>query len=619
MYFVDDIATDYLRQNGFLGAVELRKIKNCVWYKVRKADAYFEAEVYGPAFANDEDLAKYLKSLREFKSTKFTRATIKIFSKKSYTFIIREFIESEPVYKTLMRTGGFVEESAMELLKNSTLLLDSISSLSMKNFSPLVLMMQMNSRHELILDGLRCGPWVKDFEEVNVIYEYLNPKLPWAKQINYFKNKFMLKVFIGNPYRVENINFENKKLLDYLLNIQNDPENYSEQLEGLFTSEANPFKKQDHFLLLILSISLFVSLALYKRHTDRLVTWEGETKALSMAYKEGELFIEPESRTLEPLPIESENQLGEEQKLLDLERRLYLGYFKDYKLKSASLTEGSLREESSASFAGLEDQFDVLLKKDFTELNNKVNLDLIEFDFQGARELLTTSIERYHESDKKTKLISRLYDLDKLEEKHDLQLALDRQKEEKLKQTEQELVRRAEDIVSRAIEDYINDFSIKVRQLVIVESELKTADARKLIEFYIDLIQNNQRIFSFVRESSKEEKLKLYRYVSENVEGMKTVKIVDLSNRGFEYQDTAGGSVVKFSELRANQFYGLLSVWGESQDETFWFDLHYYLVAKGWLEEVKDLVEEKPSLDFKKNEDKFIGVTEARQRLFSDD
>lgn len=619
MYFVDDIAIDYLRQSGFLGAIELRKIKNCVWYKVRRGDEFFEAEVYGPAYSKDDDLKKYIASLREFKGNKFYRVPVKLFAKKNYTFIIREFLQSEPIYKTLMRSGSVEENDAITLLKNSTLFLESISSLNMNKFSPLVLMMQVNPTYELFLDGLRCGPWVKDFEEVNVIYDYLNPELTWNRQILYFKNKYMLKVFAGSPHRLTKSNFQRSDLNDYLLNIQNDPENYSEQLDGLFASEVNPFKKQDQLLLIILAISFFVSLAIYKRSRDNSVTWEGEATSLNMVYEETKDLKEPLSENFSTEAVDIEDKLQELQQLLKMESLLHLAYFEEYKSFVGQPLIESLSDEGKAFLQKLDDQFVGILKNDFVELNRKVDQRVIVFEFQEARSLLTASIKRYHDSDEKSKMISRLYDLDKLEQKHELQEALDKQKALKLKAKELQLIIKVEEIIARKVEDYRNDFLIKVRQLVVIESELKTPDARQLIEFYIELIQNKQRMFSSILNQVKVDKVKLYRYINENVDGMRTVEIVKISNVGFEYRDAAGGSTLKFSELRADRLYGLFLVALESQEDEVWFALHDYLVTEGWLEQVKDLVQKRPDLDFSKNEDKFIGVAEARQRLFSDD
>ena len=57
----------------------------------------------------------------------------------------------------------------------------------MENFSPLAVLFKFSSSEKVCLDSFRCGPWIKNYPEINVIYSYLNLDLDWERQLKFLK------------------------------------------------------------------------------------------------------------------------------------------------------------------------------------------------------------------------------------------------------------------------------------------------------------------------------------------------------------------------------------------------------------------------------------------------
>ena len=392
----EETVLKHLRQKGFLAPVLKWRLQGCPWYEARRFGELWEIEVYTPVFENDLDLKRYIFSFSELsENISFLRKPVETFSEGKHTYIVRDYENSEPLFNYFLRTGAVPEKQATAILMNFEKVCEYLNKHEMENFSPLALLFQVNNEGDVFLDSFRCGPWIKNFGELKIIYKYLEPKLTWKQQVFYFRNRLALKLFLGDPEASSKSSQLNSVGVQaFLSELSGNVETFSENLSSFLKDERSThriFSKKTVSLFVVSFIVLFAYVYSQRPYVNN---WQGELGAAEPFVKAPlEVGASPQAHD----DVENHNFLSARflSKIQKLNRQKALGYFSDVKSELQVLKEASQYRNEQEYLETYGKGLEIQRSKDFLRLKGVVaNLSTVS-KYDQARRLLVNSIKNY--------------------------------------------------------------------------------------------------------------------------------------------------------------------------------------------------------------------------------
>ena len=169
MVFSEVIVLEVLEARGYMSPSLTRSTRHCRWYQVRKNEQLFEVEAYDSTLCNTEGMTAYLSSLKnKTVESSFIREVSDIIIDRDVTLVVRPQMEGEPLYSLFLRPGALPCSEAADIIRSFEPVHRYLLKNKMENFSPLavLLYLQYEPEQNVMLDGLRCGPWINHFEQI---------------------------------------------------------------------------------------------------------------------------------------------------------------------------------------------------------------------------------------------------------------------------------------------------------------------------------------------------------------------------------------------------------------------------------------------------------------------
>ena len=299
MKFSEEIVFDVLEKRGYTSPSMIRSSNTCRWYVARKGEDLYEVEAYDSESYGCETLSEYLKSLNALPfNNSFIRKPLDTIAERKITCVVRKYYAGEPLYTYFIRPGELPDEEASQKIKGFEKVHKYLAVNNLGNFAPISIMLFMCTDGETFLDGLKCGPWVKKYENLTVISNYLNPEASWDKQIHFFRNSFALKMLIGDPKLEKYEGEKGKALNSFIEGAIANKNNYSENLSEL-ERKYRP-RSKGFFLKAALVTAVFILplLAYLLRIMQAEPSWMGPSYTENQETKEN--ILERDEFAFEP-------------------------------------------------------------------------------------------------------------------------------------------------------------------------------------------------------------------------------------------------------------------------------------------------------------------------------
>ena len=582
MFFSEDIILTCLEKKGFSFLCQRRSLDGCAWYEGKYESELYDIEIYSPEFSEDKDLEKYLQSLKVLpEELVFLRRPTHVFEKRGYTFIVRKSKNCQPLTDLLLRPGGVSEKLAISILQSFEVIQSYLHHNSLDNFSPLSVLFQVDSQGQVFLDSFRCGPWIKNFPEVNVIYRYLNPDLSWDKQIYFFKSKLSLKLFFGSPeFYDQNKEFDLKGVSRYLSEVNRNERVVKESISTFVNKKA--FSQRFNFVYLV--VLLLVILALSLRWGQTGSYWQGLTGSVN---KSEIIFDKKEqSRQIVNEKLNQDNDEGLLYELRSLEKQLALGEFNEAILTISFLKGQLLNDQDKSRLEKYQNDLPSLISEDFDVISQLVQVLILKGDYESAISLVKSRLVKFPDSDERKKLFQLLKSIE--EEKRGQEESANISSNVAQILHDRKLMKRVDPIYHGVLQQPLRELSLRKRQLDLVKGELKTSAALYLIDCWIECLDAEENLFKSLMKCSRLEKERIFKELEQQVE-YRHFTFLSIGEAGFDYRDVRGGATLGFDKLSKTIKYSLFKQLTSLEKDLHHYQLYLYsikaaLPAKAKLE-----------------------------------
>ncbi|MCM8541700.1 MAG: hypothetical protein NE328_15635 [Lentisphaeraceae bacterium] len=618
MKFAEVIVFDVLEKRGYVSPSMLRICNKCRWYMVRKGDELYEVEAYDSESFGSDALSQYLQSLNSLPETnKFIRKPVEILAERKVTCVIRKYFAGEPVYSYFIRPGSLPVAEASFCVKSFEGVYKYLQSNNLGNFAPLSIMFYLCENGEVFIDGLKCGPWVKGYEHLTLISHYLNPEIEWTKQVNFFRNSFALKVFLGDPKAEKCDEGFSPEVKAFVNGAAQDKANYQENLSVLekkFKPRAKGF-----FLRVALVSAVFALplIAYFLRVLQSDSSWMGAAYVEKSEDKKeikdrDEFAFEPDAEQ----KIEVSHEFV--QKSLKIKEMMLAGNFKTALDEITELSSINLRKGELDILNEIRSSYPALRKKDFENCVELSRTYITQQQYSDAIKVLNDIVERYQkgkDAEQALAVIQKIKDLEeaqKQKEKEDLEsLAASIEKDRVMISTLDKL--QEESIKSPVLFlDALN------RRLDLIRLECVTTAAKYLVSCTMKMNSAEKRLYEqllqFPSEEDKQARLKL---LEENIAGLSGVEVYDINESGVEFRDAAGGGSVKFANVPSLSMYHVFKETSSVDVERAAYYLYLYCLKYGLQKESEVEFKLIKNSELLKEADSLRDMKQAKHDLFA--
>jgi hypothetical protein len=622
--FSDVIVLEVLESKGYKSPSMVRTTRHCRWYEVRKGADLYNVEAYDSVLCGSEGLEKYLKSLKSLPQYSFLRRPCDIVSEREITLIIRPHLEGEPLYALFLRPGSLPEQEACEVIKSFEKIHDHLLKSPLENFSPLAVLffLTYGEKKGVVLDGLRCGPWIGYFEQISVIYNYLNPDLNWNGQVNYFRNCIIQKLFLGKPKLVENDLPEDfsasRAVKELVAGAIEDPENYNVKLSVL---EKKYKPKPKRGLLELLAIIMLISLpliAFFIRQMQTGTFWQGA----SIAQEEvDEGFGVDEVFSFDP-EADKAIEIGHSflQKVRQIEQMMTSGNFLKAFKEISYLSDLNLRPAEKAALAVLKTEY---------PLKKEIDFDLAVLRSQGyltkqkfiLASIIMKDIEKRYGNGPKAKqaaaMSERIMELKstfEFDEKRKLERMVKSREKDRL------LLTKIARLQSEVQKEPVLGLPALNKSLELAGLELVSNPSKYLLNCYVLMNDAETELYrQLLQKRSSEEKDKLGKTFSSMVGALSTVEVYNIKKSGVEYRDTAGGGNYKFANIPPATMYQIFKKSSPIDAKIQSYYLYLYCVKYELEKQAKSENKNINSGELLRKADSLRDMKQARKDLFEGD
>lgn len=605
MIYEEDIVLECLEKKSFSGIVIQRSLQGCHWYDAKFEGELYQIEVYSPEFLDDGDLKKYLESIKFIpEKLTFLRRPTHVYEDRGYTFVVRKSEGCYPLIDLFLRPGSVDEKLAINIVKKFEVIQDYLLANPLENFSPLAVLFQIDDEGQVYLDSFRCGPWIKNFSEINIIYQYLKPELNWQGQFFYFKNKMALKLFLGSPKTLEiNREFDADWLSNYLNEIFVNGSSFQANISSYMIKKTSS-KRNLYFLSM--TLLLLISLSFLYRKSVSFVEWQGlEDSGVQSSTQMSNVDIREE--LVPNTPLREENDDFQQTKY-QLERLLLLGNFKD-----AILLMSSYKNESQkAYFTDIRTSLSYLITKDYSACKILVSKLISDKAFDIAQTILQNRISGYPTCEERDSLIGLLKEVE--QEKEENSVADKITPKVNLILNDRQLIESLVKILEAPFNEPLIDLPIKIRQLNLVREELKTSAGVYLVSCWVEFLEAGNRLYSALINASAESAEEILLKLKE-VERYKSMSFLEISEKGFEYRDVAGGGCLEFNKIDEDLLLELFSSLVSNDRNRY--DLFLYAMLRKKYKYAQSLLKEMTSVEILDETTRFKDLEQAKSDLWS--
>ena len=617
MKFAEVIVFDVLEKHGFTSPSMIRSTELCRWYTARKGDELFEVEAYDSQTHDSETMSDYLASLDALpESVHFRKPAFK-FQERKITCIIRKYVEGEPLYSYFIRPGELPQETACDKIKNFEKIHAYLKENNLGNFAPISLMLFMAENGEVFIDGLKCGPWVKRFDHLTVISNYLNPELSWPQQINFFRNSFALKMLTGNP-GTDKADKEFPKALEaFVTGIFSDKKGYDENLSRL-EKKFRP-KPKGFFLRVALITAVFILplVAYLVRVSQSGSSWLGP--AFTDKSDKKEENVERDEFAFEP-DAEEKIEVSHEftQRLKKIREMMLAGNFKSALDDINELSSINLRKGELELLKTLRTEYPEKRKEDFERAVSLSRTYLTQEKFNEAVAVMEDIVERYQKGSDTEQAMAAIVKIKELESSQEAKEKEDIMKKSASLEKDKLMIKKMEELQNVTMRKPSLELNALNKRLGLIRLECVTEAAKYLVSCTIKQNEAEKRLFEQLLQIQKEdEKKKILKFLSDNVTGLGGVEVYDIIESGIEYRDATGGGNFKFSNIPPDVMYKVFKETSVVDVERAPYYLYLYCHKYGLVDAAGIEFKNIKSSELLKDADSLRDMKQARRDLFA--
>lgn len=616
--FAEVIVLDVLEKRGYVSASMTRTSSLCRWYTVRKGEDLYEVEAYDSQAAESDALKEYLLSLGSLpENNKFIRKPVEIISDRKVTCLIRPSFSGEPLHNYFIRPGKLTNEQASETVKSFESIHKYLQVNKLDNFAPLSIMFFITDDGRVLIDALKCGPWVKNYEHLTVISNYLNPELSWPRQVNYFRNSFALKLFLGDPGAEHYEEESSAAVKAFVDGIIKDKVGYQENLSALEKKYAP--KSRGFFLRVALIVAVFILplLAYFVRVVQSESSWTGlayTDKPVNekKAEERDEFAFEPDAES----KVEVSHQFL--QKSLNIKAMMLAGNFKEALDVINELSSINLRKGELEILNEIRTSYPKMRKSDFENAISLSRTFVTSERYDEAISVLEDIVERYQKGKDAEKAFALIAKIKELEISQKLRDREDSEKRAASITKDRLMVEKMDELQKQKFFKPVKTLDALNRRLDLIRLECVSQAAKYLLSSTMKMNSAEKRLYEqllqFSNEVEKQQKLKLL--VANNT-GLGGLDVYDLSEFGVEYRNTAGGGSIKFAEMQPSSMYKVFKQTSRIDVERAPYYLYLYCLKYGLQKEAQvefKLIKNKELL---READSLRDMKQARSDLFA--
>ena len=618
MRFAEEIVFDVLEQRGYSFPSMLRSTDLCRWYLARKGEALFEVEAYDSESYGCETLADYLKSLNALPSNNsFFRKPKEIVADRKVTCVIREYIEGEPLHTFFIRPGELPLDDALQKVTGFEKVHKFLIENNLENFAPVSVMLFACEDGCFLIDAVKCGPWVKKYENLTLISNYLNPELGWKEQIHFFRNSFALKVFTGDP-RSEKYEAGKGKAVDvFIEGILNNKNSYSESLSKLI-KKYRPRSKR--FLLHAVIIALVFSLPLIAylfRVMQSDSVWMGASYTDNRHIEDK--TEERDEFAFEPDEVEAVLVSHEfKQRALQIDEKMLAGNFKSAKDDIDELSAVNLRKGELEILQELKTAYPKRRKADFEKAVSLSRSLITQFKFDEANRVLTDIVERYQSGSDVEQALSSLKRIRSMKE-----AAAAEEKDKAARQAaalakDKHMISKLEELQGKVLKSPVQDLNGLNQSIELLRIECSSKAAKYLVSCSMKMNMAERRLYeqllTFADDDEKKQRIEL---IKSKVSALGALEIYDIIETGIEYKDSSGGGNYKFSKIPSRVMYSLFKETSKVDVERAAYYLYLFCLKHGLTKEAAVEFKNIHVRELKREADSMRDIKKARSDLFA--
>ena len=618
MKFAEELVFDVLEKRAYLSPSMIRSTGLCRWYIVRKGTELFEVEAYDSESYGNEILTDYLKSLNALPAgNELIRKPVEVVAERKVTCIVRKFHSGEPLFSYFIRPGGLPDEEACVKIKGFEKMHRYLESNKLDNFAPVSIMLFMCDDGKTFIDALKCGPWVKTFDKLTLISNYLNPELKWEKQINFFRNSFALKVLTGNPGGEKTEGQKSKALEAFIQGAAADKNSFKENLSAL-ERKYRP-RAKGFFLKAALVTAVFILplVAYFIRQLQSDASWMGAAYAAAKEKEEkvqdrDEFAFEPD----EAVKILISHEFL--QRSLKIKEQMLAGNFKNALDEITELSSINLRQGEVEILNELKAVYPERRKEDFNKAVLRSRTLLTEARYEEASLILQDIVDRYQKGQDAEQAALTLKRIKSLKES-----SVQKEKERLAKKSadlarDKVMITKLEALQNGTLKSPVMDLHGLNQQIDLIRIECVTEAAKYLANCYIKMNSAEKRLYeqllNIETDGQKEQRLALFKSAVKALDGF---ELYEISALGVDYKDAAGGGRLKFSDIEAETMYALFKETAKIDVEREAYYLYLYCLKYGLQKEAALEFKKIKGAELIKDAGSLRDIKQARSDLFA--
>ncbi|MCM8525430.1 MAG: hypothetical protein NE327_02865 [Lentisphaeraceae bacterium] len=619
MKFAEVIVFEVLEKRGYLSPSLLRVCNQCRWYTVRKGNELYEVEAYDAESFGSDGLKQYLDSLAALPdSNKFLRKPVEVIAERKITCVIRRHFEGEPIYTYFIRPGQLPVDKASFSVKSFEGVHKYLQDNNIGNFAPLSIMFFLTESGKVLIDGLKCGPWVKGYEHLTLISNYLNPELSWEKQVNFFRNSFALKVFTGNP-KADKVEDGYPAAINSFINgAIKDKANYQGNLSVL---EKKHRPKTRGFLtkaFLVTAVFILPLIAYLIRVLQSDSSWMGA--AYTEQVSDDKKFEERDEFAFEP-DAEVKVDVSHEflQTSLQIREMMLAGNFSTALDEITELSSINLRKGELEILNEIRKAYPELRKKDFEKAIELSQSYITKEQYDDAVLVLNDIVERYRKGKDTEQAMAAIQKIKDLQESRKLQKQEEIEREAASVEKDRKMILTMDKLQAESIQSPVKFLDARNRRLDLIRLECITAAAKYLVNCAMKMNAAEKRLYEqllqFSTEDDKKSRIKL---LAQHISALSGVEVYDITESGIEFKDVSGGGSLKFANISSEAMYNVFKETSAVDVERAAYYLYLYCLKYGLQKEADVEFQLIKNSELKKEADSLRDMNEARRDLFAE-